>query len=236
MSKYVDTTAFIQVIGNVYNNPSLLDLTDKYVITDNDFTDEFHKIIFGSIFKLHELGAKEITLNSISDFLASRPTFEAVFKKNNGIEWLKKVSNIATYTTFDYYYSRMKKMSLLRAYDKCGMDVSDIYDPDNFLDIKKKQLQEDILDNSSLEELADKIDAKIEKIRLTYVDDSYGEASQAGDGIFELIDKYKESPEVGVPLYGSLINTVTRGARLKKFYLMSAATGVGNLRAKLLKY
>ena len=51
--------------------------------------------------------------------------------------------------------------------------------------------------------------------------------------IDELIDRLKEHPEVGVPLYGPLINTVTRGARLKKFYLRSAATGVGKSRSMI---
>ena len=124
-------------------------------------------------------------------------------------------------------------MSLLRAYDNYGIDVSDIYDPDNILDVKKKQLQEDILDNSTLEEIAQKVDMKIDKIRLEYVDDAFGQASQAGEGIIALIDKFKESPEVGVPMYGPLINTVTRGARLKKFYLRSAATGVGKTRSMI---
>ena len=41
----------------------------------------------------------------------------------------------------------------------------------------------------------------------------------------------EQHPEVGVPLYGGLINTVTRGARLKKFYLRSAPTGVGKSRS-----
>ena len=74
---------------------------------------------------------------------------------------------------------------------------------------------------------------KIDKIRLEYVDDAFGQASQAGEGIMALIDKFKESPEVGVPMYGPLINTVTRGARLKKFYLRSAATGVGKTRSMI---
>lgn len=128
---------------------------------------------------------------------------------------------------FDYYYSRLKKFSLLRAYDNCGVDVSDIYDPDNILDTQKRQQQEDMLDNSSLEKIADKVDGKIEAIRLQYVDDSFGEAMQAGEDIDKLLDNLKAHPEVGSPLYGPLINTVTRGARLGKFYLRSAATGTG---------
>ena len=232
-SKYVDLTATMQVIGCVYNNPALLEFTDKYTIVDEDFADEFHRTVFGAIYKIHELGADKINLQQVEDFLNSRPKAAANFKVNKGEEWLMKVSETCTPSAFDYYYNRLKKFTLLRAYDNYGIDVSDIYDPDNIMDIKKKQLQEDILDNSTLEQIADRIDERITSIRLQYVDDSYGEASQAGDGIFELIDNFMKHPEVGVPLYGSLINTVTRGARLKKFYLRSAATGVGKTRSMI---
>ena len=232
-SKYVDTSAVMQVIGCVFNNPHLLDYTDKYVLTEDDFPDQFHKIVFGSIYKLYELGSEKITLNSVTDFLSARPKSEAIFMKQKGPEWLTQISDIADGATFDYYYNRLKKFTLLRAYNDYGFNVSEIYDPDNILDIKKKQQQEDWLDNSTLEDIANKIDGKIDEIRMKYVDDSYGEALQAGDGIDELIDNLKIHPEVGVPLYGSLINTVTRGARLKKFYLRSAPTGIGKTRSMI---
>ena len=229
-SKYVDIPSIMQVIGNIYNHPQLLDFTDKYSITDEDFPDEFHRIAFGAIYKIYELGSKKITLENIADFLSSRPKAEAIFKNYKGNEWLQKVSEAAISNAFDYYYNRMKKMTLLRAYDNYGIDVSDIYDPDNILDVKKKQFQEEWLDNSTLEDIANKVDGKIDAIRAQFVDDQFGEAHQAGEGIFELIDRLKEYPEFGVPLYGPLINTVTKGARLKKFYLRSAPTGIGKSR------
>ena len=232
-SKYVDSIAIIQVIGNTYNNPHLLDFTDKYVINEEDFSDSFHKIVYGVIYKLHELGSNKITLEAISDYLSSRPKNEAIFKQNKGEEWLLKASESAIPSSFDYYYKRLKKFSLLRAYDNIGVDISDIYDMDNILDVKKKQLQEDNLDNSSLEQLADLVNNKIESIRMQYVDATDGEAQQAGEGVFDLINNLKKHPEVGVPLYGPLINTVTRGARLRKFYLRSAATGVGKSRSMI---
>lgn len=232
-SKYVDPIAITQVIGCVYNTPQLLDFTDRYTITDEDFADEFHRIVFGAIYKIHELGAQKITLENISDFLSSRPKYEATFKVNKGEEWLLKVSENAKPLSFDYYYGRLKKMSLLRAYDRYGIDVSFIYDPDNILDTEKKQLQEDNLDNSSLEHIAQLIDDRIEQIKYEYVNDVEGIAVQAGDGIFELLDDLEQHPIAGSPLYGPLINTVTRGARLKKFYLRSAATGVGKTRSMI---
>ena len=137
-SKYVDPIAIMQVIGCVYNNPSLLDATDKYTITAEDFADEFHRIAFGSIYKVHELGAKKITLENIMDFLSSRPKSEAIFKQQKGEEWLLKVAENAIPASFDYYYNRLKKFTLLRAYNAYGITVSDIYDPDNILDTKKK--------------------------------------------------------------------------------------------------
>ena len=229
-SKYVDTTAVMQVIGSVFKNPGLLSQTDKYTITEEDFDSDFHKIAFGAIYKIYELGADKVTLENISDFLSTRPKSEAIFKQAKGEDWINQVAESAIPEAFDYYYSRLKKFSLLRAYDKCGIDVRFIYDPDNILDVKKRQVQEDQLDTSSLEDIANKIDGMIEEIKMTYVDGAYGKASQAGEGIIDLIDRLKQYPEVGVPLYGPLINTVTRGARLKKFYLRSAATGVGKSR------
>lgn len=232
-SKYVDTTAVMQVIGCVFNTPQLLEITDRYTIVDEDFADTFHKTIFGAIYKIHELGAKKITLENIYDFLSSRPKSLAVYKEGKGDEWLMKIAQNSNISAFDYYYGRLKKFSLLRAYDNCGVDVSDIYDVDNILDTKKKQYQEEVLDNMALEEIADKVEEKIDNIRFQYVDDTFGEARQAAEGIDELIQKFKDHPEVGVPLYGPLVNTVTRGARMKKFYLRSAATGIGKTRSMI---
>lgn len=232
-SKYVDSIATMQIIGGVFKNPQLLDLTDKYIITEDDFADEFHKIAFGAIYKVYELGAEKVSLASVLDFLSSRPKSEAIFKKQKGEEWLLKVEENSQLDAFDYYYGRLKKFSLLRAFDNYGIDVSDIYDVDNILDTKKKQQQEELLDNSSLEQIILKVNNKIDDIKMKYVDNSLDEAQQAGEGAKELVEKLKQHPEVGTPLYGPLINTVTRGARLKKLYLRSAATGVGKTRAMI---
>lgn len=232
-SKFVDTTAIMQVIGCIYKHPYLLEQEDKYFFHEEDFTERFHQTLFGSIYNLKMLGANKIDIDDILNYLSTRPTREAEFKVNKGEEYLAKLVDIADLSKFDYYYGRMKKMTLLRFYDNNGIDVRDLYDPDNILDIKKKQIQEDWLDNSSLEVIAQKIDDKIEMIKSTCVDNSFGKARHASEGIRGLIDRLKETPEVGVPLYGPLINTVTRGARLKKFYLRSAPTGCGKSRSMI---
>lgn len=232
-SKYTDSAAIVQVIGAIYNNSSLLDMEDKYHFNEEDFTEEFHKVLFGTLYNLHALGAKEITLNAIEDYLEQRPKKLAIYKANKGQEYLEKIKQSTQVAAFDYYYNRMKKMTLFRMYEKAGLNLSWLYDPDNILDVKKKQSQEDWLDNTSLDEIANIIDKKITDIRLKYIDNTEDDFIQAGNGILDLIDKLEKTPEVGYPLFGPLVNTIHRGARLKKFYLRSAATGVGKTRAMI---
>ena len=165
MSKYIDLTAVAQVIGCVFNDNSILDAPDEFPIFEEDFTEEVHKIIFGSMYNIHE-AKSAITLDTIVDYLAVRPKYEAVFKANGGLEYVTKAAELATRDTFKYYYSRLKKFTLLRAYDKFGVDVSFLYDTNNILDLKKKQKQEDWLDSTSLVEIADIIDKRIDDIKI----------------------------------------------------------------------
>ena len=231
--KYVDIPAIMQVIGGVYLNNSFLD-NENYFFNEEDFTEDFHRILFECIINLHELGVKKIDVNSIEDYLEQRPKKKAVFVANKGMEYLENLKEKTQIAAFDYYYNRMKKMTLLRAYqEKVGMDLSWLYDINNIFDLKKKQAQEDWLDNTPLSDIADIIDKKIMDIRLRCVDDADESAIQANTGGLELLQRLKEVPELGYPLFGPLINTVTRGARLKKFYLRSAATGVGKTRAMI---
>lgn len=230
MSEYIDISATIHVIGNIYKSPNLLD-NDKYKFIAEDFPKEFHKILFGAIFNLHEQGVKVIDINIIEDYLIQRPTALATYQANKGSDYLLELSKLANLSTFEYYYNRVKKMTLLRMYHKAGVDLSWIYDIDNILDAKKKQYQEDWLDNTSLEEIAETIDRKITEVKIKYVDNADISFSQAGENIDKLIKSLMENPEYGYPMFGPLINTITRGARLKKFYLRSAATGVGKTRS-----
>ena len=233
MAKYTDIPAVVQVIGCIYKNPSLLD-NEKYHFTEEDFTEDFHRIVFGSIYNLHQLGATEINVNTITDYLETRPTKLATFKVNNGVEYLQKISENTQEAAFEYYYNRMKKMTLFRMYsEKCGMDLSYLYDIDNIFDPKKKQAQEDWLDNTPIEKIADIIDGKIQQIRMKYIDNADAVFQQAGEGVESLISRLMEFPEIGYPMYGKIINTITRGARLGKLYLRSAATGVGKTRAMI---
>jgi replicative DNA helicase len=229
-SNYVDKKSLFQVIGALAKYPYLMEQGDKYFFSADDFVETFHKSIFAAIHNLKAQGAKRIEILDIDNYLSSRPTLYRLYNDNKGADYLVEAMKTADIQKFDYYYNRMKKMTLLRMYDNYGIDVKWMYNPDNITDIAARQKQEDWLDNTTLEGIAVTIDERIDEIKAAYVNASEGAGAHAGSGLLELIQRLKEVPEVGIPLYGPLINSITRGARLKKFYLRSAPTGAGKSR------
>lgn len=232
-SKYINIPAINNVIGNIYKNVSLLSQTDKYTFNEEDFPSSFHKITFSALYNLYQLGSKNITFEVLHDYFEQRPKLKAEFESNKGYEYLVKVSEISNEMTFNYYYQKMKKMTLFRAYEDLGLNLDWLYNPDNIMDTKKLQKQEEYIDNSSIEDIANLIDNKIDSIKIKYVQESSGGGCQIGEGVDELLESFKQTPALGYPLYGDYINTVSRGARLGKFFLRSAATGVGKTRTMI---
>ena len=86
-SSYVDPSAIIQVIGCVLTDASILENTDEFIIKDDDFVEEFHKIVFGSMYNIYMTGSK-VTIDAVIDYLANRPKYDAIFKQNKGTEYL----------------------------------------------------------------------------------------------------------------------------------------------------
>lgn len=226
-SKYYDSTSAIQVIGCILNNPHLLDEDGIYDFRAEDFNNEFHKVIFGSVYNIYNMGAEKLNTKVIEDYLSEKEHSFATYKANHGAEWLHQVYEQADILNFNYYYSRLKKMTLLRAYDNIGLDVSWIYDPDNIIDLEKKQEQSKLLDNTPIEEIADMIDNRVLHIREYLVDGDMDESCQIGDDAEKLLEELKQNPAIGYPLYDKVSSDIAMGARTGKFYLRSAATGVG---------
>lgn len=233
-SPYVDTPSTLQVIGSLFKQPNLIDrVTDQFIFSSRDFPNDFHRIVFGAIYNLHQMGMDHIKVTDIENYLENYPTDFATYKANDGSKWLISTTDAADPANFDYYCSRIKKMTLLREYAAIGLDVSFIYDPNNLLEPEKRRKQEKQLEELTLDQLADIIDDRIETIRRDVVDDFAEDSVAIGEVIEDVFMELKEEPEIGIPLYGRYVNTVTRGARLKKLYLRSAPSGLGKTRSMI---
>ena len=87
---YIDTAAIIQVIGAIFMNNDLLD-DNNYTFNEEDFPEEFHKILFGTIYNLHQLGNLKVTISAIEDYLSQRPKSYGIYKNNKGAEYLAEL-------------------------------------------------------------------------------------------------------------------------------------------------
>jgi replicative DNA helicase len=229
--KYIDTPATVQVLGCIINDLSILD-DSRYDLSDIDFPKGFHRTLFSALTNLAALGTEYITPQTLEDYLKDKPQSYAEYKAGDGPRFVKSCMSSADFHNFEYYYNRIKKLTLMQAYYDAGLDVSIIYNPDE-LDISKREQQNKYFDSLSLTDIADKIDTLMLKIRAEYVDHSIDNSILASAGIDELFASLGEVPDVGQPMYGEMINTITRGMRLGKFYLRSAATGVGKTRTMI---
>nr|DAF55157.1 MAG TPA: replicative helicase [Siphoviridae sp. ctZHD14] len=233
-SKYYDANAAIQVIGCVLNNPSLLDQTDAYSFGETDFNcNEFHRVIFGAVYTLHGSGTEKITTSVVEDYLKDKEKSWGVYKANSGSDWLHQAYIQAEPMNFQYYYDKLKKMTLLRTYNDIGLNLDWIYDPDNILNLQKKEEQEKALDNMTLQEIAEEIENRVVRVKELIVDNDTNESRQAGQGLRELLEELKKNPIQGYPLYDPVLNEIALGARSGTFYLRSAGTGVGKSRTAM---
>lgn len=232
-SKYYDTIAAIQVIGCVLQKPSLLSQSGEYFFSEQDFANEFHRVVFGVVYNAYNMGTERFSPKVIEDYLDGREVSLGIYRANQGSEWIVKAVEEADITNFDYYYNRLKKMTLFREYNNAGLNLDWLYDPDNIIDIEKKERQNAYIDKLSLDEIANLIDDKILNVREAYVDNSCHVSKQLGETVEETLARLKEEPAVGARLYDDFTNSICMGARRGKFYLRSAATGVGKSRTMM---
>lgn len=234
MSKYTDATSTMQVIGSIFLNPKILDMEEKYTFPIEGFDNEFHKVLYQTIYNLHKLGAEKITVNTIEDYLKQYPKKYGIYQSNNGSKYLEKLTGLVEPDNFDFYYDRMRKMTLLRMYSELGLDLTDLYDPDNILNTSKKQVQEEWLNESSLTQIAEEVEKRVEHIKLKYADEyDVDGLTLIGNDVNDVLQDIKESPSFGVPMYGDMINSIYRGARLQKVYMRSSVTGLGKTRSMI---
>lgn len=232
MNLYIDKTAIMNVIGCLFKNSDLLE-NEEYKFAEEDFVEKLPKIIYGALNNLYIDGIKKFDLIILDDYLSKIQSVYPLFQQK-GVEYIQHCLEISVLENFEYYFERMKKFTLLRTMDSCGVNMKWFYDPTiPVLNIREIEEQENRLNNTSLVDIGIMIDKHIENIKLQCVLEDNKVGLQAGEGIKELIEKYKQSPDFGIPMYGKFINTITRGARLTKFYLRSAATGKGKSRTMI---
>lgn len=224
----LDKQIVMQIFGCIMQQPSLLSEVENYSLIPSDFESSFEKYIFMSLANLHREGAESISIVDIDSYLAEKPHIHEIFNKYNGIEYLQDAIEIADIENFNYYYNKLKKYNAIKDLQGLGFDTNSIYPDKDMLsdeDYKKREQ----FDNLTIADIFGKIKADISDAEAKY-GCSAAKTVKASDNIRELIERLQTSPEVGAPCQGDIFNTITRGARKGKFYLLSALSGGSKTR------
>jgi len=224
-----DKNAMMQVIGCLLKSPILLADT-KYIITKNDFDLPLAKNIYMAISNLFENHLMEnISVVDIDNFFQQFDGSYETYKRAGGPQYLQDCLAVSNLDGFNYYYNFLKKLSALRALKKDGFDITKIYN-ENELDVVKDKKQQENLDKMTLQDIFDTFLKGINDLQYDYICKDDSEEGLIATGTDKLFENLQQNPEIGIPLQGEIYNTLVRGARLKKYYLISGASGTGKTR------
>lgn len=228
--KLYDSNSTMYVIGALLRQPTLIH-DSKYILTETDF-DGLHKIIFGVIYNLSVEGLTKINPSDVDLYLKQYTKQYQAYKMDNGLDYLQNVYGIVDATfeasQFDYYYNRVKKFTILRDFDRNGLDIKNFYNPD--ADFTEMDAENKKLNDTEISDIFNSVRQKVAVIEDKNISKSNLKAINANFGLAQLINDLKKNPEVGFPLDGEILNFAARGARLGKFYLFSAPSGHGKTR------
>ena len=216
-----DKNTYQQVLGGLMKNPLLLVDND---IRKEDFDLRIAKIVFTTIQQLFENGAESLTPFEIDTEIEKHEGTYSLYKQDGGLEYVQNCYEYSASENFKVYYERLKKFSLLRILKKNNYDISRYYGENLTIREENEAIQN--LDDDSVEEILDNVEAKFTEIRSNFI---MGEKKD-GDisfGLREMIEGFSSTPDIGPAINGSIFNTAIRGARPGIFLLRSCATNVG---------
>lgn len=223
-----DKFATIQVIGALIQRPIIL-LDDQFKLVEEDFPERFHKIVFGAIEHLVKKGVQELNHITIDAFLTDYPKQYKVFTDNNGIEYLLSAVELTDIENFGYFYSTLKKFSLLNQLQTRGFDTSKIYDS-SIIDLDDSAKMQARFDDMTVNNIIEVYEHSFFELKDLYGTNATSTGCQAGAGMKELKEQYKQTPEMGMPMCSPKLTTIVRGRRLKKLYLKTSPSGFGKTR------
>lgn len=222
-----EPNTYKQVLGSLMKQPSLYSTVNNK-IEMADFDLKIMRLLFENIVMFIQNGAESITVEDIDLLLLSSEIYKKIYEQANGLSILQDAIAISNPDNFNIYYDRLKKLSLLRALKKNGYDISFFF-KENFDNIQEEKEYIKRFEEANCTTICEKIESGFCNIRERFLAGE-GNGKQAGEKIVEMIDEFKKTPEIGANMLGEYMNTVTRGARLGKYYLRSAGTNVGKSR------
>lgn len=224
-----DKRAYANTLGCLMKDPTLVEDIDRPLDREDFNTETFYDLLFVAIYNLSMQGCKTIDEFAIDSYLSGFKDQYRIFQENRGLEYLNNIKDLSSLENYDYYYHRLRKYSLLRYYEKQGLDTKFIYDTsvDEFHANEEQQK----FDNYTEQDIVSMVESTLViNPTMKYCTNTLTTEVQAADGGIELIEDLMKIPDVGLPLNNNGLNTVARGARKGCLYMRSLLQGQGKSR------
>lgn len=229
LAKYSNVRAMNEVLGSLLQNPALI---SQYKITQTDFSDSFHRILFAAINNLSANGVENIDGVAVDEYLSHYETHHALFTKYRGVEFVDEAKQAAIADNCKYYIDQLKKFSLLRSFVEHGIDVSHYYDPKE-IETDKIEEKRKRLDDESITDIINHYRRNMLQVTAPFTCAESRDSKKAGAGGLEQKEKWKKSVAWGIGYSSAYLTTALHGMRPKMFTIKSAGTGVGKTRTAL---
>ena len=186
--------------------------------------------MFVAINNLFSQGAVKLDQYIIDDYLKNNlQSLYNIYTRNNGNLYVEKAKELATPENFNTNYQEMKKFSLLRAYLKSGIDVDEIFDP-NEEDPEIADEQRYQFSQMTIDEILNHFRQKVSNITQEYSPKVGRDSVKAGsDEARKQKEEWKKTPAYGLSYASNYMTTITKGIQPRKFMVSSAGTGVGKI-------
>lgn len=199
------------LLGCLLIKPSLA-ISDKYPLSRDDFTVDFHLRLWQGCVALAKRGAESISALDLYMLCKNNKQINDLFKENDlsgFIDTIRQLSNIDNYSM---YYDAVRKMSLLRAYQSSGFNV------DKFEKEPEKY---------TIKEIIDYYDGLFIHVKKEFYKDESTIEVKAGDGLMDIKEQYKSEPAYGASTFSLALNTAVRGWQKGQLILHGAVSGSG---------
>ena len=225
-----DTNASLYVLSCLMRKPLLMQ-DERYAFVKTDFYKPLQQMVFYAIYNIAQQGVEKITPQDIDMYLHQYESQYAYYKQNKGYDFVLQCYQTAEGSDdkqFNTYYNRLKKFSMLRDLEAIGIDTSEFYDTTK--NALNRDQEDEKLNKTALQAIPEHIRQQLVTIENRHIGKDQGTSQAASKGLRALVSSLEEHPEVGLPLDGQIVNWATRGARLGKLYIYSAASGMGKTR------
>lgn len=217
-----------KVLSSLLTKPYQL-MSSDVKLGPEDFTSRLHKIILGAIIYLANNGIVNIMPVDIDGVLSPYKEQYEYYRVNNGPSLIEKLRNMVDTDNFKYYYKTLKKITLINSLMTQGFDVSEFYNPEENDSVKKSKTIEKF-ENATTEDILSYYDKMLLVARASFTGGKDKVSQQAGQGLGDLVEGYRQAPDIGLPTNSKKLNTIFRGRRFGKFYLFSSIQGGGKSR------